>query len=87
MSEPSRPRPPHCGGENVIDDLICKATRAHAFADEGNHYFSSYSAADIFEVDAEGGGTVRSNVRDGELREAIQVTLPQHFQSTCRIEL
>lgn len=61
--------------ENVIDQLICKATRAHAFKDPGGHFFSKTSTADIFEADASG-GFLRSGVRDGELRTAIQVALP-----------
>ena len=58
--------------ENVIDDLICKATRAHAFSDPGNSYFSSNSVADIFDVTSEG-SVLRSNVQDEQLRSAIQV--------------
>lgn len=68
--------------ENVITNLICKATRAHAFADPKNLYFSSDSAADIFEV-ASTGGVVRSNVRNDDLRDALQVlsltTLPSNL--------
>ena len=56
----------------VIDDLICKATRAHAFADSGNQYFSLYSQADIFEV-TPAGGIVRSNIRNDELRSSLKV--------------
>jgi hypothetical protein len=58
--------------ENVIDDLICKATRAHAFSDPGNSYFSSNSVADILDVTSKG-SVLRSNVKDEELRSAIQV--------------
>lgn len=60
------------GDTNVIDELICKATQAHAFADAKNEYFSQYSVADIFEVGSTS-AVVRSNLRDDELRSAIQV--------------
>lgn len=66
--------------ENVIDQLICKATRAHAFKDPGGHFFSKTSTADIFEADASG-GFLRSGVRDGELRTAIQADAPSHRKS------
>lgn len=70
MAEPRPLR--RSSNENVIDQLICKATRAHAFRDPGDHFFSKTSIADIFEVDASG-GVVRSGVRHKELRSAIQV--------------
>lgn len=71
MALPSLPvrRP---SDENVIDELICKATRVHAFTDPGNSYYSSNSVADILDVTSEG-SVLRSNVRDDELRSAIQV--------------
>jgi len=58
---------------NVIDDLICKAIRAHAFADPGKAHFSSHSVADIFEVNSSG-GSVRASVRNEELLAAIKVS-------------
>jgi hypothetical protein len=64
--------PRDSGDENIIDDLICRATQAHAFADTGNNYFSPHSAADIFEVTPTG-GVLRSNVRDDDLRNALEV--------------
>jgi len=63
---------PASSDENVINNLICKATREHAFADPDNHYYSPHSVADIFEVTSTG-GVVRSNVRNDDLRDALQV--------------
>ena len=71
--------------ENVITNLICKATRAHAFADPKNIYFSQDSAADIFEV-ASTGGVVRSNVRNDDLRDALQVLSLTTLPSKLNIE-
>jgi hypothetical protein len=71
--------------ENVITNLICKATRAHAFADPKNLYFSPNSAADIFEVSSTG-SVVRSNVSNDDLSDALQVLSLTTFPSKLNIE-
>ena len=76
---------PASSDENVINNLICKATRAHAFADPKDLYFSPDSVADIFEV-VSTGGVVRSNVRNEDLRDALQVLSLKTLPSKLIIE-